>query len=66
MSIHQEYKDRERYGFAIGYHTALQRAGVVFTDVTFHEMSDEYKEVIYDLSVQAIRVDKIARKKDQS
>ena len=52
-------------GFCLGYHKALQRAGVVLEDVPIIEMTYEYQRNLVDIAVKQIAVDNVTRKRQE-
>ena len=48
-------------GFCLGYHAAMQRSGALMLDVTFGQMTTEYKTRMASLATQTLYVDNLKR-----
>ena len=64
MSINPSNLNKDKLGFCIGYHNALQRSGVVLKDVSFWDMTPDYKGRILSIATQQLLVDNISRNRN--
>ena len=63
MSVDPNNLGKDKLGFCIGYHNALQRSGVVLKDVSFWDMTQDYKSRMLSIATQQLHVDNMRRKR---
>ena len=63
MSVDPNNLSRDKLGFCIGYHNALQRSGAVLKDVSFWDMTQDYQNRMLSIATQQLLVDKLSRKR---
>ena len=66
MFVDPNNLNRDKLGFCIGYHNALQRSGAVLKDVPFWDMSQDYQSRMLSIATQQLLVDKKSWKRKKS